>query len=162
MGEQRSPLKMQPSLKPVPRRLILKLVAGGASAAVLGATGVGLLSWAGKEPQDGEFDSPARNPAFQETPAQAEGRVILYCHTGTGECLAYDLNAAGYLIWRNCLSHAEKSAGARRSVESIARRIAGVVDGSSVREFVDLLHARGLVHLGPSPGQAYFVYEGAH
>ena len=151
-----------PHLGPVSRRHFLKLLAAGAGAAAFGAAGVSLISWAQRAGSLQPEDIPVRNPAFREARGEREGHVVLYCRSGEGDCLAYDLNSSAYSIWRDCCAHDAHDGSSPRTLAQIAAQAGGRLDIETVRSFAALLHSKGLIYFGPRSNQAYFVYEGLH
>lgn len=149
----------KPLLKKVSRREFIEMIALRGSTIALAASGISFISCSRPDPQTLKADIPVRNPAFREVPGDLDNHKVLYCQTDKGEYLAYDLNYAGYMIWRRCAEHLEFVKGAGKNISEIASEIADKVDGETLRDFVILMYDKGLLYSGKKPNQAYFVYE---
>lgn len=150
----------RPEATPVTRRRLLRLlgIAGGTAALGVGAA---LLRRNTPRGSTTCADVPVRNPAYQPAPAEQDGHVVLYCQPAAGQYVAYDLNAAGHLVWQRCTDHFDFVHGARKTAEQIAGEVADHMDPRTALEFIAAMQSSGIVYFGTPSSRAYFVREEA-
>jgi len=146
----------QPLLRKIGRRRLLKLAALGGGA--IAATAAAVAVWP-RETRVGLDAVPVQNPAFRAAVRPPDGGHILYCQTGDGSFLAYELNRTAFAIWNACNGYADFMRGDRRTVASAASALASRTDPKTVMRFVGELQSRGLVFLSDGRNRVYFPYQ---
>ena len=147
----------QPLVRKIGRRRLLQLAALGTGA--VAATAATVAVWPHDGARVGPGAVPVKNPAFREAPPTPRGRHLLYCQTGDGSYVAYELNAAAFAIWDCCNGHGDFLNGSRRTVASVASSLSGRAGLEAVVGFIGELRAHGLVFLGDGRGRVYIPYQ---
>ena len=147
----------KPELTALPRRWFLQFVGGGAGLTAAAGLGITVARRYAGNALAGMQHVPVRNPAFRESTATAPGHLVVHCQTSQEDALAYELNSPAAAIWRNCVSHAEFTQGARKSLAELCSQ--GLGDARELTEFISEMIAKGLVFWADGDTKIYFEFQ---